>query len=333
LLAERDKLKERFLNRCKTAIPAYLKKFQIHPPLTYYTGLIENEKLFNYFAKGLLSAGDCAVVSRHTSSAMGGGLLESEDLAPLMYLKHKVNGLDDPLDIKHIVIDEAQDFSVFQFRTLKLLLGTSSFSILGDLHQGIYSYKSIKDWDELTKPAGSGKRAIFERPREMTLEQSYRTTVEIMEKANIVIGKLRLTGIPFAKPVIRHGDPVEIHKKNRMEDIASAIEGNLKEFVAKGYRSIAIICKTGAEAGRLKKLLQSDVQIVTGIEEDFEHGIKLIPSYHVKGLEFDAVCIANASRGEYHSELDIKLLYIAMTRALHALVIYSLGEPSDFLFI
>jgi DNA helicase-2/ATP-dependent DNA helicase PcrA len=166
---------------------------------------------------------------------------------------------------------------------------------------------------------------------DLTIEQSYRTTVEIMDMANIVIKKLALPGIPLAKPVIRHGDPIEIHLKDSIETIAALITKKIDEYKSKGHNLIAIICKTGAEAAAFKRLLPRSVQMVTGKESDYEQGVKLIPSYHVKGLEFDAVCIANASKEQYHNELDIKLLYIAMTRALHALTIYSCGPLSDFL--
>ena len=152
-----------------------------------------------------------------------------------------------------------------------------------------------------------------------------------LETANTVIGKLALPGVPLAKPVIRHGSPVEFIQKSSIAEIASAIATKIEEFAVQGFRSIAIICKTAAEAKRFQKLLPAGIQLVVGSENDFEQGIKLIPSYHVKGLEFDAVCIANASKEQYFNELDNKLLYIAMTRALHSLVIYSHGQPSDFL--
>ena len=331
LLAERDKKLERFVNRCKVAIPQYLNKFKIHPTLTYYTGLLANRKLMDFLAKGLLSPDECEIIASHTIANIKNGCVETGDLAPLMFLQYKVHGLDGPFAIKHIVIDEAQDFSLFQFNTLKLLQGTGSFSILGDLHQGIYTFKGIDKWNELTDPAGTDGRRIFERPQVMTIEQSYRTTVEIMDVANIVIKKLALPDVPLAKPVIRHGNKVEIHEKESVEAIAAAITEKIVEFKAGGRRSIAIICKTGGEAATFRKLLPEYVQIVTGNESDYEAGVKLIPSYLVKGLEFDAVCVANASHEQYRSELDIKLLYIAMTRALHALVIYSNGRISDFL--
>ena len=331
LLAERDALLEKFVSKCKTAIPAYLKLFKIYPAVTYYAGLAGNARLLNHLARGLFSEAECALISKLTLADIGEGHVESEDLAPLMYLQYKAHGLEDPHEIKHIVIDEAQDFSLFQFSVLKLILGTESFSILGDLHQGIYSYKGVEKWGDLTSPTGKNGRLIFKRPHTATLEQSYRTTVEIMEKANVVIQKLALPGVPLAKPVIRHGSPVETIELNSVREIASAIAANIESYKADGHRSIAVICKTGAEAKRFKKLLPPDIQLVTGKEDDFEQGIKIIPSYHVKGLEFDAVCIANASKEQYNSKLDIKLLYIAMTRALHELVVYSLGPVSDFL--
>ena len=331
LLDERDGLLTRFTNKCKTAVSSYLKQFKIQDSLVYYAGLFANGKLFRYLAKGLLTDAECAVLSAHTLKTIRSGRIDSEDLAPLMFLQYKIHELEINFNIKHIVIDEAQDFSMFQFSALRLLLGTGSFSILGDLHQGIYAYKGVARWEDLISPAGADRRRLFERPQMMTIEQSYRTTVEIMDMANVVIKKLALPGIPLAKPVIRHGDQVEIRIKDGIGAIAADIARKIGEFTASGHRSIAIICKTGAEAAAFKKLLPDGVQMVTGNESDYEQGIKLIPSYHVKGLEFDAVCIANASKEQYNSELDIKLLYIAMTRALHALVIYSAGPLSDFL--
>ena len=331
LLAERDVLLEKFTNKCKTAIAAYLKQFNIHSAITYYTGLIGNTKLMNYLAKDLLTPDECAAVARQTMSDLADGFIASEDLAPLMFLQYKLHGLEERLEIKHIVIDEAQDFSLFQFNVLRLILGTGSFSILGDLHQGIYSFKGVQKWEDLYEPAGRRGVTIFKKPQLMTLEQSYRTTVEIMDMANIVIRNLALPGIPLAKPVIRHGSPVEVYCMDSFAAIASAISNKIDEFAAHGHKSIAIICKTGIEARRLKELLPSGIQLVTGAEDSFEQGVKIFPSYHVKGLEFDAVCIANASDGQYHSELDVKLLYIAMTRALHALAVYSLGRLSGFL--
>ena len=51
----------------------------------------------------------------------------------------------------------------------------------------------------------------------------------------------------------------------------------------------------------------------------YDGGICLVSSYLAKGLEFDAVIIYDVDQYDANSELDMKLLYVAMTRALHQL--------------
>jgi DNA helicase-2/ATP-dependent DNA helicase PcrA len=81
----------------------------------------------------------------------------------------------------------------------------------------------------------------------------------------------------------------------------------------------------------LKKDL-GDIYVLTGKDDAYRGGTVIVPSYLAKGLEFDAVIIADASRDTYtEDDLDVKLLYVAMTRALHKLCIYHSGEPSPLL--
>ena len=57
----------------------------------------------------------------------------------------------------------------------------------------------------------------------------------------------------------------------------------------------------------------------------------VLPAYLAKGLEFDAVILANAGGEHYRDESERLLLYTACTRALHVLRVYCVGEPSPFL--
>jgi len=103
-----------------------------------------------------------------------------------------------------------------------------------------------------------------------------------------------------------------------------------------GFKSVAIICKTLEDCKRMKEELKSyglKVDIITGNESEYSGGVVLIPCYLVKGLEFDVVIVANGSKEAYSTEaLDVKLLYIAMTRPLHRLYIYSIGEKAEMLY-
>ncbi len=257
------------------------------------------------------------------------GHVEIEDVAPVLYLKYRLYGLDEKIRVKHIVIDEAQDFSLFQFYALKKLIKDSSFTVLGDLAQGIHSYRGMKDWESLLDRVFDGQADL------LNLEQSYRTTVEIMEAANQVIGQLPGYNLIKAKPVIRHGEPVKViavcNEKQMMADILDKIS----ELRDGDFESVAMICKTEAECLKVHRYLKEQgmsVPVITGKENEYHSGVVIVPVYLAKGLEFDVVMLVNVDSSRYQvNELDIKLLYVAMTRPLHLLYVYYCGEVSELL--
>lgn len=326
LTAKRDFIIEKVKKHSQTVIKEYLSKITSREPLEYYRDYLSHYGLF----ENTISQELYEYLKNSTLNNINSNLLELEDLAPLMYIRYLVHGLEDKLTVRHIIIDEAQDYGLFQYYVLKKLLKSSSFTILGDLCQGIHSYRGIETWEEVSKE-------IFEEdsPDQLILEQSYRTTIEIMEAASSVIGFLNNENLPKAKPVIRHGEPVRLCTKTSLEQTAYSIKEDLNSFVKAGFKSAAVICKSSEECTKLHNLLKRlkvSCKIITGNEKEYNGGIVIVPSYLTKGLEFDAVIIADASREAYTTqELDVKLLYVAMTRALHRLHIYCLKEPSVIL--
>ena len=132
----------------------------------------------------------------------------TEDLAPLVYIQFKLNGINKDEVFQHVVIDEAQDFSPFQLALLLEVNRSRSFTILGDLAQGIHAYKGIHRWEEF--------RELFNgRELYMELEQSYGSTLEIIEFANDVISHANIPVQP-AIPVFRSGESVEKGKIDRV---------------------------------------------------------------------------------------------------------------------
>jgi len=326
LADERDNLLLDIKKGLKTLIRDYISKITTTSVLDYYTDFLSSlEKFtddtsFNETMKYLKD---------YSLNSLLDNTVEMEDLSPIMYLKLSIFGLEDKISLKHVVIDEAQDFSLFQLFILKKIINSGSFTILGDLCQGIYSYRGIKDWSDISKYIFTQNSSTH-----LSLEQSYRTTVEIMDAASSVIGSLNDPRLPKAKPVIRHGEEVTVYEKNSLNEIASDIENRIIEMRQQSYKSMAIICKTLKECNELRKLLKKDknISVITGKEKDYSGGVVIIPSYLVKGLEFDIVIVANASKENYtERDLDVKLLYVAMTRPLHKLYIYSLGEKSKML--
>jgi DNA helicase-2/ATP-dependent DNA helicase PcrA len=95
--------------------------------------------------------------------------------------------------------------------------------------------------------------------------------VEIMEAANNVIDKLENTSLIKGRPVVRHGDPIEIVSKSDIADTAEDISQKIIDLKAKGHKTIAVICKTSEECELFLPLLRkadSDISIITGNEKE-----------------------------------------------------------------
>lgn len=327
---KRDRVLEKIEKAAKSLIKDYVASLPKLSPYQYYVDLMKNTEVFNRIVAKYTDEETCKFIREYTLDILNSGGIEQEDLAPIIYLKYKVYGMDEKIPVRHIVIDEAQDFSAFQFYVMKKIVKDSSFTILGDLCQGIHFYRGVRNWDEVVNNVFEGKKCEF-----LTLEQSYRTTVEIMEAANNVMEKLDNKDLVRAKPVIRHGEPVEYIQKNDISDVAADIVEKIEQAKKLGHKTIAVICKTMEECSQILPMIKKadkNISIITGNEKEYKSGIVVVPSYLSKGLEFDVVLISNAS-SEYYtkSDLDIKLLYVAMTRPLHKLCIYHTGEISNLL--
>jgi len=225
--------------------------------------------------------------------------IDIEDIPPLIYIRYLLIGDDIFDNYKHIVIDEAQDYGEFAFYVLNKIFKNATFSIYGDLAQSLYSYRSIDNWECLNN--------IFDNLEITKLNKSYRTTIEIMEEANKINKKLNLTE---AIPVIRHGDNVEYTNRDLIE-----LLNDLKEK----YKTVAIITKTQDEADKLYIKLKEETQInlINKNNLNYDNNINILPSYLSKGLEFDSVIIIDTF--DKNNIIDLKLLYVSMTRALHKL--------------
>ena len=286
----------------------------------YIYDKIENKELAEYLV-------------RNTLLNLNKGEITFEDLAPIIYIHYKVYGVKWKKHLRHVIIDEAQDYGEFQFSTLKTILNSSSMTILGDLAQGVHFYRGIEDWDKFIDVEFPEEGATY-----LTLEKTYRTTKEIMEVANSVIEKLpeeEKKGIVRAEPVIDKKDSIRINSKDNKEDIIKDIASRIDKYLEDGYKSIAIIGKDMSECKDIKKLIskyRKDINLIQSKDSEYKAGISIVPSYLAKGLEFDSVILFNVNDRIYeNTSLDIKLLYVAITRAMSNLDIYYIGNKTRLL--
>ena len=295
----------------------YIKTIKKSTVLEHYKRIFNDLSVFkNYLDEDCISAMSESVFKNIKKKSV-----EYEDLPTLMYLQYKIYGLDEKFSLKHIIIDEAQDLGEFIFYVLKLVLGCKSMTILGDIAQGIYSYRGTSNWDELNDTIFNGEAHIE------YLQKSYRTTIEIMEEANKVLSKMKHSlNVELAIPVIRHGNHVNYLKTGSFANTLSNVGKRINALKNENHKNIAIIAKTEETCNKIYAYLLEnnfEANILSMESILYVGGINIIPAYLSKGLEFDAVILVDVDDLDYtNNDIDAKLLYVSMTRAMHSLDIY-----------
>ncbi len=260
-------------------------------------------------------------ICKLTVDQLGKNHLLFEDATPFVYMKERLEGRKKRLDIRHIFIDEAQDYTPFQMALMKEIFPMSKFTVLGDFSQAIFPHTLTLDrlMDEEHFALGKEER--------IDLIQSYRSTYEITE-----FSKALLTNRPEILPFERHGKkPTVTFSKDHLDHL-NQVMARIVQIERNGNETIAVICKTAEESEQVYKALQPhmNVQLMTQETAEFHKGVLVLPTYLAKGIEFDAVILYNASRDQYEDDSLRRLFYTACTRAMHELHLISQGELSPF---
>ena len=166
--------------------------------------------------------------------------------------------------------------------------------------------------------------------RYMELTTAYRSTRPIMTEA---FKAARVYWKDININVIRSGVPV-VHKtfadrKAREEEIVRVIR---EETLGGG--TIAVIERDAERAKALYESLKRncELRLIEDKLTSFAHAAYVSASADTKGLQFDAVIIPDAGANVYAREpRQARLLYLAITRALHRLYVFSEGEQSALL--
>lgn len=287
-----------------------------------YTQIFQKPELFQELSTGEWPE-DWHQICEQTLLKVRAGELFYEDATPFLYLKELIMGFRSNTSIRHVIIDEAQDYSPFQLHFLKRLFPRARMTALGDLNQAIYAHASV-----LQQSATLSELYGEEESELITLVQSYRSTKEIVEFTRAMVpGGDRI--VPFN----RDGDKPKVQIVHDEQELHEEITKQILSLKAEGYENIAVICKTAAESLNAYEALSSVIpmKLIKKTTLSFERGVHIIPAYLAKGVEFDAVLIYDGSNTTYTHDAERKLFYTACTRAMHLLHIYSKGQPSRFI--
>jgi DNA helicase II / ATP-dependent DNA helicase PcrA len=328
IFEEKEKILKILETKPEKLVDKYIKSIKRKKGIDYYYDFIKN-----YIPKIEIDEELKEYIVNNTLSNLKKKNITYEDLAPIIYLEYKINGSKISGKLSHIVIDEAQDYGEFQFDVLKTVLNSTSMTILGDLSQGIHYYRGIENWNRFMEVEFKNENVEFR-----VLSKTYRTTKEIMNLANSVISKLpeyEKESIVLGEPVIDIKNCINICKCENKIEIIDNIKQRINEYKKAKYKSIAIIGKSKEECEYIYKELNKtskDVNIIKDKDAEYNAGISIVPSYLAKGLEFDCVIIFNANEENYkENSLDIKILYVVITRAMSKLDIFFTNTKSKLL--
>ena len=233
-----------------------------------------------------------------------------EDMQVLFYLQVRLYGVKTYKGIRHLMVDEMQDYTVFQLAIIKEIFG-GKMTFLGDRLQTILPDEETNILDYIIE--------VFPERTLKVLNKTYRSTAEITDFCNKIIGEE-----DEAEGYRRHGKKPEVHQAKSEQELVEKINNELRIIKEKGFDSVAILCENEEEAYALFRLLDPEqVRFLTEGNAQYRGGVAVMSAFLAKGMEFDAVIVVTKDNTKKIAE-DINrrsAFFIACTRALHRLLV------------
>ena len=302
-----------------------------------YLGLYSNKKAFVQLCLDIISKSNNPenAISRQeleeifdlTHESLKNGVLPFEDVSGYLYLKDRLTGFKTQANIKQVVIDEGQDYSLMQYRILSHVFKNAKITVLGDPDQCILPFEGAKNFNTISNILKQDRLDVKSEIAYLT--KTYRSTSEICAFSRAILGEK----VNFNQ-VERHGEPVSVvlDSPNLLD---SQIIKDALNYKKQG-NSVSVITKTEEQAWAIKNELGVSplgrkFKVVSKKDRTFNTDkILIIPAYLSKGLEFDVALVYNAEKSEYPREFT-NLFYVACTRALHILKIYYTKKLTEIL--
>ena len=230
-----------------------------------------------------------------------------DDALLFVYMKGLLEGFPYEKDIRQVVIDEAQDYNYLQYLIISKIFRNSNFTILGDVNQTINPYYKYDSLDILAN--------IFKQSKCISLTKTYRSSPEIIEFTNKILGLNHVCAIRKTEsvPLIHRTDNSKL-----LDDI---------NYLRSKYKSLAVITRDNNTAVKLYEDFKDiiPISLLNGQSEEFNKELVVLPAYLAKGLEFDSVIVYSDNDSKYLKN-EKNLLYVACTRAQHELIVYSASK-------
>ncbi|NMQ75725.1 helicase [Clostridioides difficile] len=296
---ESDNIMEEDLPKLKSILKSLNGMLTIKNTLTLYKDFFKQMNLSNMFV----------MATKKT--------LEWSDVYPFIYIHAAYEGIQEDKIIRHVVIDEMQDYTPIQYAVINLLFKCKK-TILGGFGQ-LVNPNHTHTLDDM--------RQLYNEGELVTLNKSYRSTFEIINFAK------KVQDVSSLEPIERHGEEPALVKCTNKQDEVSKIKIEIEEFKKSDNATLGIILKTDSDAEVIYNALKQEysVNLISSESSSFTKGVSITSIKMSKGLEFDEVIIPSVNSKTYYSDYDRSLLYIACTRAMHKLKLTYTGELTQLI--
>ena len=320
LLSRMEAVAENFIDEVETLRDNDMDEEERAIVMEKFMNMYETQDLYVIYSRFLESCGYPGLPHVQLQERK----LRYEDVYPVLYMKYRLLRQTSHNGIKHLVVDEMQDYSRLQYLILKMMF-PCRMTILGDKAQTME--------DEAQDVLGFLPKIFGKEIRRIVMNKSYRNTVEIASYAN------QLAGITDMDLFDRHGQPVEelFFKGKKQQAMEAALDElvNKLQLGAEQFETAALILRTESEAKEAARILKEKLEN-TGFDMEnrfsylhrdstsFCKGLTVTTFYLAKGLEFDQVFSLFPAADQ--SPIAKQGRYIAATRALHKLHMYEYGK-------
>ncbi|WP_235620009.1 HelD family protein [Clostridioides difficile] len=296
---ESDNIMEEDLPKVKSILKSLNGMLTIKNTLTLYKDFFKQMNISNMFV----------MAEKKT--------LEWSDVYPFIYIHAAYEGIQEDKIIRHIVIDEMQDYTPIQYAVINLLFKCKK-TILGDFGQ-LVNPNHTHTLDDMKQLYNDGELVM--------LNKSYRSTFEIINFAK------KIQDISSLEPIERHGEEPALLKCNNEQDEINKIKIEIEEFKKSDNATLGIILKTDNDAKAVYDALREEysVHLISSESSSFTKGVSITSIKMSKGLEFDEVIVPSVNNKTYYSDYDRSLLYIACTRAMHKLKLTYVGTLTQLI--
>ncbi|MHA8262486.1 RNA polymerase recycling motor HelD [Lactobacillaceae bacterium Melli_B3] len=249
--------------------------------------------------------------------------LSLDNAAPLLYLRDLITGEGRNRAIKYLFVDEMQDYSIAQLVYLRFIFPNAKFNLIGDSEQALF--KEVEQPEQLLNKLNNAFGT--KHSRLITLKRSYRSTYQITN-----FSKALLPDGDYIEAFNRQGPLPEIIVRYDQNDAIKSLHNVItKQLDHNG--TVAIITKNIAEAKTVFHHVHRAFKstLLDDADRTLPKGVLVLPVYLAKGLEFDSVIGWDISADNYNSPDLIGTLYTIATRAMHSLVLLSIGSVSPLI--